>query len=138
MGDFKLSGGCQCDAVRYRITAPTAKTFHCHCSICRKNHGAMFGTISMLARDQLIIDEGADNLGDFESSAGVHRKFCRTCGSPLFGFFDNNPDLACISTGTLDDGAHPGHGDDSIRHIFVGSKVPWYEIADGLPQHEEF
>jgi hypothetical protein len=27
----------------------------------------------------------------------------------------------------------------SIRpteHIYVGSKAPWYEITDGLPQHE--
>jgi hypothetical protein len=23
-------------------------------------------------------------------------------------------------------------------HIFVGSKAPWYEIADDLPQHEEY
>ena len=22
-------------------------------------------------------------------------------------------------------------------HIFVGSKAPWYEILDDLPQHEE-
>ena len=36
--------------------------------------------------------------------------------------------------GTLDD-------DPGIRpqeHIFVGSKAPWYEIADDLPRHDEF
>jgi hypothetical protein len=29
----------------------------------------------------------------------------------------------------------------SIRpgeHIFVGSKAPWFEITDGLPQSEEY
>jgi len=31
--------------------------------------------------------------------------------------------------------------DPTIRptdHIFVGSKAPWFMIADGLPQHQEF
>jgi len=31
--------------------------------------------------------------------------------------------------------------DPAIRpsaHIFVGSKAPWYEITDDLPQHEAF
>ena len=35
--------------------------------------------------------------------------------------------------GVLDD-------DPGVRpamHIFVGSKAPWLEIADGLPQHAE-
>ena len=24
------------------------------------------------------------------------------------------------------------------KHIFVGSKAPWFEITDDLPQHAEF
>jgi hypothetical protein len=38
-----------------------------------------------------------------------------------------------VAMGTLVD-------DPTIRptaHIFVGSKAPWFTIADGLPQHEE-
>jgi hypothetical protein len=36
--------------------------------------------------------------------------------------------------GSLDD--DPGRGPD--HHIFTGSKAPWFEIADKLPQHREF
>ena len=43
-----------------------------------------------------------------------------------------------LATGTIADGAHPGHPEATRRHIFVGSKVPWYAIDDGLPRHEEF
>jgi hypothetical protein len=34
---------------------------------------------------------------------------------------------------TLDD--DPGIRPE--RHIYVGSKAPWFEITDDLPQHDE-
>ena len=43
-------------------------------------------------------------------------------------------DEVCIPAGSID-------GDPEIRpsvHIFVGSKAPWYEITDGLPQFDRF
>ena len=138
MGDFKLSGGCQCGAVRYTIYAPANVTEHCHCSICRKCHGAIFVTLSAVPLDKLTIDQGADNLATFDSSPKVHRRFCKTCGCHLFEYADDLPDVVFLSTGTLDGGADPGHPKENEMHIFVGSKVPWYEITDNLPQHEEF
>jgi hypothetical protein len=32
-------------------------------------------------------------------------------------------------------------GDPGVRpteHIFTGSKAPWHDITDGLPQHREW
>jgi hypothetical protein len=26
----------------------------------------------------------------------------------------------------------------ATRHIFVGSKAPWFDITDDLPQHQEY
>ena len=39
-----------------------------------------------------------------------------------------------VVVGTLDD--YPGMTPQ--EHIFVGSKAPWYEISDALPQHREW
>ena len=39
-----------------------------------------------------------------------------------------------IALGVLDD--DPGVRPE--RHTFVGSKAPWFEITDDLPQHPEF
>ena len=42
--------------------------------------------------------------------------------------------IVCQALGSLVD-------DPSIRpteHIFVGSKAPWFEITDDLPQSEEY
>jgi hypothetical protein len=47
---------------------------------------------------------------------------------------DRERGFAVVPMGALDD--DPGIRPQ--RHIFVGSKAPWYEIADGLPRDVEF
>ena len=133
-----LSGGCQCGAVRYTIHEPVRETFHCHCSMCRKVHGALFATISTVSKDKFTIDKGADNIAMFKSSASYSRKFCKTCGGHLLGEWAKEPNFVYFTTGTLDGGAHPGHPKGKERHIHVGSKAPWHEITDDLPQDEEY
>ena len=69
MSDIDLAGGCQCGTVRYRVTAAATRTFHCHCSMCRKLHGAVFVTFSTVPEDGFAIERGEESLGRFESSA---------------------------------------------------------------------
>ncbi len=133
-----LTGGCQCGAVRYRVRGPARDNYHCHCGMCRRCHGALFGTFSNWEEENFTLEKGADNLQNFDTSPDGHRKFCRTCGCPVFGIDERQPGIVIVSTATLDGGADPGNRERTLRHIFVGSKVPWYEITDNLPQHEEF
>jgi len=135
MADFKVTGGCQCGAVRYTITEPAVETHHCHCGICRKLHGAVFVTLSVFPRAGFHFDKGADNLGTFDSSTALHRHFCKSCGCQLTIDVDPAPDKIAVATGTIDNGANPGHPPETLRHLYVNSKVPWYTIgSDGLPQ----
>jgi hypothetical protein len=48
--------------------------------------------------------------------------------------WDGDPASYGLALGTLDD--DPGVRPE--RHVFVGSKAPWFEITDALPQHEGF
>ena len=138
MKEFKITGGCQCGAIRYTVDAPARSLIHCHCSMCRKLHGALFVTFSEIPRERFRLEEGAENIGIFDSSERVSRHFCKTCGSNLYCLETNTPDYVYLSTGTIDDATHPGHPDNKVKHIFVGSMVGWYEINDNFPRHEEF
>ena len=137
MGEFKLSGGCQCGTVRYTIYEPARSTDHCHCSMCRKIHGALFASFSQVSEDKFTVDRGKENLVNFDSSPQVHRKFCKTCGCQIYIAEDQCPGLILFTAATLDGGAHPGHPEDAVKHIWVGSKVTWYNIANDSPQHDE-
>lgn len=133
-----LFGGCLCGAVRYHIEGAAQEVYHCHCSMCRRTHGALFASFAVVRKDQFIIDMGAETLSCYESSPGVFRFFCARCGCQIHGELERRPDARFYAIGTLDGGSHPGHAPRHERHVFVGSKVPWWPITDGLPQSEEF
>lgn len=137
MDGFSISGGCQCGTVRYRVRAPAERTTHCHCSMCRKMHGALFATFSAFPRRSFSLEGGADALCVFRSSPGVRRIFCGRCGCPLFFDYDGGEDVVDVATGTIDGGAHPGHAPAHEGHIYVASKVPWLRLNDGLRQWPE-
>ena len=133
MADHHATGGCHCGAVRFSIDAPASDTHHCHCGICRKLQGAVFVTLSTFPSDAFRIDKGKDNLSVFDSSEGVHRKFCKTCGSHIVITIDSMPEIVMMQTANIDGEVDPGNVAD-VYHGYVDSKVPWYDIADSLPQ----
>lgn len=127
-------GSCLCQTVRYETSGPLEGIDHCHCSMCRRSHGAAFATYGRVPKADLAITSGADRVRAYQSSDAVTRSFCPQCGSNLFFHHAGADDFEFIAIGTLDEdpGARPE------AHIFVGSKAPWYTIEDDLPQHEAY
>ncbi len=117
-----LSGSCLCGAVRYEIDAPIESASHCHCSQCRKAHGAAFATYGKVRREAFRYVAGADAVAEYHSSPGVTRTFCRHCGSNLQWLGGNeDPTYTSIALGTLDSPLPSV----AQRHIYVGSKADW-------------
>ncbi|GGF31336.1 aldehyde-activating protein [Aliidongia dinghuensis] len=132
MTDRMLTGGCYCGAVRYEVTDEFVYAMNCHCSNCRRTTGAAFKPFAGIETDKLTVTEGADKLMRYGDETG-HDAHCRLCGSLLYSLVRDGA-YVHVAMGTLID-------DPSIRpsrHIFVGSKAPWFTITDGLPQAEEF
>jgi hypothetical protein len=128
-----IQGSCLCGRVRYEVHGTLGRVTHCHCSQCRKAHGAAFGTYARVQRADFKLLSGEGDIVSYRSSPGVQRTFCGRCGSTLQFVRESRPESFSLALGTLDT-------DPDVRpqhHIFVGSKAPWYEIADQLPQHEE-
>jgi hypothetical protein len=129
-----VSGSCLCGRVRFEIGAPFDEMHHCHCSRCRKAHGAAFATFARVGRGEVRFLSGQGELRAFRSSPQVQRSFCGQCGSTMFFQFDGLPDTIWVAVGSLD-------GDPGLRpeaHIFVGSKASWHDVLDELPQFAEF
>ncbi len=131
-----LAGGCQCGAVRYEVRAPTVDLYHCHCSMCRKVHGAAFATYGIAPKEAVVFTQGEDNLSQFDSSQGVSRFFCTTCGCQMTIDVAEESGLRWFTPGTLDDGTPPGAAEKE-RHIFVGSKLSWLHLDTVLEKVDE-
>jgi hypothetical protein len=131
---MKLTGRCLCEAISYEIEGPLGPIFNCHCSKCRRWHGAAFRTRTSIKKSQFKWVTGEHLLSEFHSSENVVKTFCSVCGSNLMSFYENDPDLVGVPLGGLeqDPGSRP------VANIFVGSKAPWYQLTDGLSQHLEW
>lgn len=126
-------GSCLCGQIKYEIHGALTGVLNCHCSMCRKAHGAAFRTRASVQVKDFRWLSGEYLLTHYESSRGEYRTFCKLCGSNLVTKFEHNKDVYGFPLGTLDT-------DPEVKpayHIFVGSKAPWFDIADDLPQHEE-
>lgn len=132
MTDRRVEGRCRCGAVRYEVADEFVYAANCHCSACRAATGSAFKAFAGIEREKLTITEGLDALAIFgEDTANDTR--CGACGSFLFSVVREGA-FVHVAMGSLVDAPsmRPRH------HIFVGSKAPWFEIADDLPQFEEY
>jgi hypothetical protein len=127
----KLSGKCKCGAVRYRVADEFLYASNCHCSRCRAATGSAFKPFASIEREKLEIVEGADQLV-LHGDETLNDTRCAACGSLLFSVVRDG-EYVHVAMGSLVDAPSMR----PTKHIFVGSKAPWFEISDDLPQFEE-
>ena len=128
-----IKGGCLCGAIRYTVRGEITEVTHCHCTMCRKQHGAAFATFGAVRSAELEWTEGQESMVYYASSTQLERAFCPRCGSSLLCRSPAEPEVEYVALGTVD-------GDPGCRpelHIWVDSKAPWFEITDTLPQQQE-
>ncbi len=130
MSQPPIRGSCLCGAVRFEITGPPLWLSYCHCGRCRKVGG--MANLSVRAEHFRWL-EGAELVTRYQPEPPFElvRCFCSRCGSYL-GEPDTSDAGFPVAASALDDdpGVRP------ILHERTADKAPWYEILDGLPQHE--
>jgi hypothetical protein len=127
-----LNGRCECRAVRYRVPDEFLYAANCHCSNCRAGTGSAFKAFAGIEREKLEILEGGETLLVWGDDEANHTR-CGICGSLLYSVVRDGAYIH-VAMGSLVD-------EPTIRpteHIFVGSKAPWFEITDELPQSEDY
>lgn len=127
-----VRGSCLCGDVAWAAAAPFELMHHCHCSICRKLHGAAFETAVGAPVEGFRWLRGEGQIARFETSPGSARTFCDRCGSCLPG--DPIDGQVFMPVGCLDDDP----GVRAVAHIFVASKAPWHEISDELAKFDAY
>ena len=122
-------GSCLCGRVRFSVAGPLKPPDACHCRQCRKSSGHYF--VSTDAPRSAVHIEGVEHVSWFQSSDKARRGFCAHCGASMF-WDPLHRDWIGLAMGAFDTPT-----DTQIEmHIFVAEKGDYYEISDGLPQHQ--
>ena len=94
-----LTGGCQCGAVRFALSAAPVKISICHCRMCQKASGAPFASFADIERGDFAWTRGKPAA--FRSSSIAERDYCAGCGTPLSFRRVDGPKIE-IMTGAFD------------------------------------
>ena len=128
----EFKGSCLCGNVRFSVHGFNNKAANCHCSMCRKFHGAAFGTL--VGGQGLRWLSGKDELKEFVASNGTVRTFCSHCGSSI-GFRVKGEPLENIelAISTFDDDI-PVNID---AQIYTDYKANWCELQPEIIAYPE-
>lgn len=124
-----VTGRCFCKAIGFAYDGDPNWTLNCHCEDCRRAVSAPMATWISVPKSRFRLTAGQPKY--YESSKGVRRGFCATCGSPLTYENVKLPDEVHVLAGALSD---PSEVKPSA-HIAVKYQLPWFEAADYLPRY---
>jgi AcrR family transcriptional regulator len=125
-------GTCLCGTVQYELDGPFEVMSHCHCSMCRRHHGAAFATFVTVPLSGFRWVAGEDALSTYQSSAYGKRTFCSRCGS-MMPVVEPDTGIAFCPAGNLD--GELGIQPQSRR--FVGSHASRHMTTNTVPEHDE-
>jgi hypothetical protein len=133
--DGVVHGSCLCDDIEFEFTGIPSRVMNCHCSRCRHSRGAAHATNVFLSADQFRWLKGGDKAKRYKVPEAERFAvcFCPRCGGKVPSV-STAANFAMIPAGSLDDAP----GMEPLAHIFVGSKAPWFDITDNLPQYQEY
>jgi hypothetical protein len=136
-----LTGGCQCGALRYQISAAPLSTYTCHCTECQRTTGSAFSLAIVVPDRAFRMTKGEPRLVPRTADSGrtVTRWLCPACG----GWIAGSPqppvpgDIAAgaaqgemirrVRAGTLDDTSWLC----PTAHFWTRSKQPWVVLPEG-------
>ena len=132
-----INGRCQCGSIQFIVSQPAFLVEHCHCSMCRRLHGALYGSYAGVNTQHFSLKSNKDSLSIYASSKDLDRHFCKMCGCHIFFKYKPEPENVYYCIALLNKNCHPGHNPKDEKRIFVGSKSCFHEIEDNLPKFDE-
>ena len=122
------TGSCLCGDISFTVDAQAQGPSACHCGQCRKQSGHVWAS-AYAPKDRIDI---SGPVRWYEASPKAKRGFCPRCGSFLFWAAHDENTLS-FALGAL----HEPTGVTLEKHIFCADKGDYYDIADGVPQHDK-
>jgi hypothetical protein len=128
---FPVEGGCACDRVRYRLTAPPLGVYLCHCTDCQTITTSAFVEGAQVKEESLEILQG--ELKEWErihttSGARPKQYSCSHCGVRIYSLSTKAVGVRTLRAGTLDDTTWL----NPAGSIWAKSAQPWVKLPEDM------
>lgn len=123
-------GRCFCGKTQWEFDGDPTWSCYCHCDDCRRNCAApVVGWLGVPEKDFRWVGQAPKT---FQSSPGVTRLFCDSCGTPMGFVAEHYPGGMNLYAATLED---PTQFTPEF-HVNYQSKLPWLAMQDDLPKYD--
>jgi hypothetical protein len=141
-----LEGSCHCGAVSFSVESHHPYPYNlCYCSICRKTAGTGGYAINLRAETENLKIKGEEHIRIYQAiktdpetgekkQSSLERRFCVKCGSALWAYDANWPEMIHPHSGAIDT---PLPVPPERVHLMTGSKASWVEV-EAEPQDKCF
>ena len=138
---MQLEGSCHCGAVRFSLQSDVPFPYQrCYCSICRKTQGSGGYGINLGGDAATLRVRGRKDVAVYQArlkppgakrarTSTAQRHFCRRCGSALWLFSPEWPELVHPVASAIDTPLPipPQH-----THLMLDSKASWVEVSGAI------
>ena len=122
-------GHCLCGQVSWSYSGESTWACYCHCDNCRRNCAApVVAFIGVRLED---FQWTGNTPGTYNSSPGVNRFFCSTCGTPMAFQAEHYPGEIHVYAASLE---NPEDFKPDF-HVHSSEKLSWLSLNDDLPKH---
>ena len=126
-------GSCLCGSIRFEADQFEPRAGHCHCTMCRKFHGAAYSTFGEVKQEHFRWTAGVELIKEYLAENKTLRQFCSECGSSLTFASPGKDDAPIEISLACFDGKVPVQPD---AHIYIANAANWALPTDDLPQYE--
>ena len=131
----KLEGSCRCGAVQFGVMSHTPYPYQlCYCSICRKTAGGGGFAINLMGDARTLKVKGRKSVRIYRAeiegkngrceTSSAQRHFCSRCGSALWAYDPQWPDLVHPFASAIDTRLPVP---PSKVHLMLRYKASWVE-----------
>jgi len=141
---MQLKGSCHCQAVRFTLESKHPCPYNlCYCSICRKtngsggfgiNLGGAFDTLRVEGEEHISVYRARIPTDDGLKESSCERRFCKQCGSGLWVWAPEWPQLVHPFASAIDTELPMP---PEYTHLMLGSKATWVRVHAG-PRDKQF
>jgi len=128
-----LEGSCHCGGVSFTLESDGRYPYmKCYCSICRKTAGSTGAAINLGGDAATLKISGEEHLSTYRVTVNggpnsAARRFCKHCGTHLWAFDPQWPELAHPFAGVIDSELPKT---PRTVHILLDSAPAWVDVPD--------
>ena len=121
------TGRCLCGQISYELSGDVIATAVCHFDHCQRQSGGAFSVNLIAMESQLAVSGDLatfEDRGENDDAVYVYRRFCGSCGSPIYSAMIEPAGLIAVKAGTLDEKSAVAPNVEA----WCEQKQPWVDL----------